>query len=911
MRIPSISAASTLMLLAAVVCSAVPASAQKAVAAVTDKGAATEDSGAGDYEKLLKDADRKDGIFPVIVKAGKVYLELTADQLDKDFYEHATTANGLGGFGIYSGDSFQQDARIVRFHRVDDKHVAVVWPHEIFVAQPGTSLETAVRNSTADSVEAVAAIAAEDKKSKKIAIDTAFLLGDELDLGNLLSQAVENPRNPQGGYHLDPARTYYGPVKAFPKNDLIEVEQTFESGKPDTIDTVTDPRSIQMRVKYNFAEVMSSPDYMPRYGDDRVGYFTAGHITFDRDREFDNRLRYLTRWNIKASDPTKPSPAVKPIVFTLTNTIPEQYRAPIKEAILEWNKAFAQIGILDAVQVQDQPADPAWDADDIRYNTIRWLTEANGGGFAEAQLEWDPRTGEVFRGGVLIDSDIVRYGNNDYDLFVKPTTAYDPDPAASLAAAEIAGDPDLWDPAKLVARDVAVAARRAQRAPGFFHRDEQAHEQFAFGALALQLQGQPVDDAFRYQFLKSIVLHEVGHDFGLQHNFIGHNSLTSAEVRDAAFTHAHGVGSSVMEYAPTNLWPKGRSHGEYFATTLGTYDYYAIHWGYAPVPGATTPAAETATLSKWASHSTDPRFAFASDEDVEYDGHAVDPRIAQYMLTDKPLEWCESQLDLDRSFARTLDARFPAPQAPWDDARLALIRTTGNYMTCAGAMTHYIAGEHLSRARRGDVGATNPLTPVTRAEERRAYGDLDKYLFADNALPLSPTTLSRSVYSEYSSFSLFGATNYAPRHDVSYAQMIAAYQNRALAYMFSPLVLARLADLPTKASPGTTMSLADLFTWTQGSIYGDLAKNDLPKTQVRRNLQRRYAQLLSYLTLRPLPGTPLDAQALARFELTSLAGDIKRNLMRPNLDTQSRAHLEAMQVDVMRALDPHTMLVGA
>jgi len=60
-------------------------------------------------------------------------------------------------------------------------------------------------------------------------------------------------------------------------------------------------------------------------------------------------------------------------------------------------------------EAQDQPTDPAWDPDDIRYNTIRWLTEANGGGFLEAQIEWDPRTGEIFRGGVLIDSDFVRY----------------------------------------------------------------------------------------------------------------------------------------------------------------------------------------------------------------------------------------------------------------------------------------------------------------------------------------------------------------------------------------------------------------------------------------------------------------------------------------------------------------------
>jgi len=365
------------------------------------------------YDKFVKDTERQVGLFPLIRKDGKIYMELTTSQLNKEYYEHATSANGLGGFGLLSGDDFLQEARIFKFVRIGPKAIAVIYPQIRFQSQSGTAIDNAVRASTADSVQAVVAIAVEDKGSGKIVIDPAFLLGDNLDLGTGISQSLER-NNPLGAYRLDPTRTYYGPSKAFPKNVIIEADQTFVSARPRTINTVVDPRTIQFRIKYNISEVLSTPGYMPRYADDRVGYWDEQYVQFDHDNRFDNHVHYAMRWNIEASDPTRPSPAKKPLVYTLTNTIPEAYRPAIREAILEWNKAFVKIGILNAIQVQDQPNDPNWDPDDIRYNTIRWLTENNGGGFAEAQLEWDPRTGEVFRSGVLIDSDIMRFSSVVY-----------------------------------------------------------------------------------------------------------------------------------------------------------------------------------------------------------------------------------------------------------------------------------------------------------------------------------------------------------------------------------------------------------------------------------------------------------------------------------------------------------------
>ncbi len=128
-------------------------------------------------------------------------------------------------------------------------------------------------------------------------------------------------------------------------------------------------------------------------------------------------------------------------------------------------------------------------------------------------------------------------------------------------------------------------------------------------------------------------------------------------------------------------------------------------------------------------------------------------------------------------------------------------------------MTHFIAGEHISRARRGDPNAPLPLTPVSRDEESRAFRNLDAYLFRDAAWNISATTLRRLTYSEYEAFVDFGYTQ-LPRHDLSLSAIVAGYQNRALGAMFTPLVLQRLADLPSKAGTTKPMTMADLFTWT-------------------------------------------------------------------------------------------------
>jgi hypothetical protein len=66
--------------------------------------------------------------------------------------------------------------------------------------------------------------------------------------------------------------------------------------------------------------------------------------------------------------------------------------------------------------------------------------------------------------------------------------------------------------------------------------------------------------------------------------------------------------------------------------------------------------------------------------------------------------------------------------------------------------------------------------------------------------------------------------------------------------------------------------------------------------------------MLGEMITTPAAGTPLDAQALARLQLTALAADVRRSLRAKDIDLQTRAHLLALATDAERALDARTVL---
>ena len=785
------------------------------------------------YDAFTAGAQAHHGLFTIWQKGGGTYMELSPAQLDTDFMETIAPGSGTGQGPVWWGDTDYLPTQILRFERRGDS-VVMLWRN--WYAQTGSNdaAALAVQGNFPDSVVGIGKIAAENAANGDVVFDLSPLLGDNLDLRNVINGALP----PGKAYRLDPSLSYFDSVKAFPENDVITVAQTWSTDEKHVLDVAPDARRVLLRVVYNFIQ-LPNDGYRPRLMDDRVGLYDDIYIDFSTDTRSVRQLPYISRWFFDPADPNRPSPARHPMVIYLSKSIPPEYRGAVRDGCLEWNKAFAKIGILDAIQVRDQPDDPNWDPDDFRYSVIRWLNEVQPSFGATSQTLFDPRTGEEVRTGVLVSAGV---GMNP-----RLTWKY------------------LVDPVR-------------------------------YGRTT-----DPVPPKFVHDAIFSTVVHEMGHNLGMQHNFIGHEAYTAAQIQSSAFTHEHGIASSVMEYAPLNLWPQPYKQGDYYQTTIGPYDYYAIKFGYANVPGAQTPQQEVPTLRRWASAWSNPWTRYASDEDVDYaSGHAADPRVEQGMLTNDPLSWCNVQMRMYRDQIAKLNRYWPADGDAYEQERTVFARMLRSYTRCAGTAAHYLGGQYLSWAHAGDPGAQTPIAPVDRATERRAMQTLDSALFNPNALPVPASILDRLRYSEWSGYSYtswegYGnlpawAYNPPARHDYPFADQLNDAQMAAVEYLFKPLVLQRIDENPS-LSRAQTMTIADLFDWLHAGIFANLRQAAIPL--ISRNLQSRYVARLSVLATAPAEGTPPDAKALAQAELLRIARDASAALGGRH-DAVTKAHLAAL-----------------
>lgn len=811
--------------------------------------AAAADAPPGTYAAFTASATPQHGLFTLWHKDGHVYIDLTDDQLDKDYLETIVPGNGMGGNFIVWGNTDHLPAMLVRFERADDG-IAIVWPNSSFVAPGDASGTLAVRKNFPQSVVGIGKVVAQG--GGHVVFDASPLFGDVLDLDTIINGSLRT--TPADAYRLDPSRTYFGTTKAFPENDVIDVEQLWETQAPHLApDTAPDARSVQMQVVYNFVQ-LPHDDYRPRFADDRVGLYDDIYMDFapQSDTAPTRYLRYLVRWNFAPADPGKPSRATHPMVFYLSDTIPQRFRAPIRDAVLRWNLAFEKIGILDAIEVKNQPNDPNWDPDDIRYNVLRWVTEQHPSFGADSQTLFDPRTGEEFRTGILISADSARFAA------------------------------DTW-------RDVVDPVRYGRNT-------------------------DPVPAQFIYNSFQAEIMHETGHNLGMQHNFIGHAAYTAADLQNPAFTAKYGVATTVMEYAPLNIWPKGTHQGNYYQTVLGPYDYYAMRYAYADIPGATTPQEELPTLQRWASAWSNPLYRYGSDEDVSWsNGHASDPRVEQGEFTNDQLAWTLVQLGIDRGLMDRSVALLPHAGESYEEATDMFRGAFQRYVTLASKTAHWIGGQYLSRAHRGDPGAQVPIVPVPLAMQRRAFTILDDYLFSDAHLTFAPSVLDKLSYAEWAGYGYVGWEGYGnlpvwaydppQRHDFPLLDDIAAAQGRTIDYLFQPTVLARL-DQNALESSVPTLTTPVFFSWMQQAVFGDIAGHArTPISLERRNLQALYESKLIALATKPQAGAPADARALARLELERLAASASARERTSGLADATRAHLDALAARARAALE--------
>ena len=832
------------------------------------------------YATFVKKAERQSGLIDILKKDDDVYLDLGSNDLDHPFIVAPVLASGVGA-DAFAGRIFSPI--LLEFKRVG-KRVLWIDKNADFTAPANSAAAHALAISVTDSVINSTPIVAEDEATKRIVVSAAFFLTDFENVGRDLGGRAAPTFVLFGGppaskFNVDLTKSYIERTKAFPKNDEILANLAF-SGPAGDLSGAPDGRGVRLRMHYSIVEPPPSEGYVPRLADDRVGYFITAHKRFDDDTSPSPFVRYIDRWNFKRG----------PIVYYLTNEIPARYKAAIRAGLLAWNDAFAKAGIPNAVEVRDQPTDPAWDPDDVRYSTVRWITSDRRPFSAYGPHISDPRTGEIIRVEIVIDGETLRSIKRGYtDQVVPSRVARDASglPLATSALANVCTDTATCDTNQDDSADLAAAGSVALRASG---GTPQATERYA------------------NEWLTSVVLHESGHNFGLRHNFISATLYPLASLHDKAFTRSHGLVGSVMGYTPVNISPPGTPQGDYFQLRLGPYDYWAIRYGYASPGKAPTRGSERKFLRAIADESVRPQYAYATDEDAN-GPLAIDPRIATFDLSRDPLAFDANQFAVAGDLARRLDRIYPRDDRPYSEERATFETLLGTYRRAAMLATKYVGGTYTSRDHRGQPGGAVPIRPVPRSEARRAFALLAEHVFSEHAL-----RFPQALYAD------LGPNHYLHRGidridapDFPVEEEVASLQDGVMYAMFSPETMSRLANAAYKATPGTrTMSLDDLFTWTQGAVWGDLEPNLATIPAQHRALQRRYTGLLIAYALAPSfvvqsIGYPSDTASLASYELRHLAPAVDAALRSRRLDVASRAHLEDIRARVRHALDANAV----
>ena len=186
-------------------------------------------------------------------------------------------------------------------------------------------------------------------------------------------------------------------AKAFPQNVELAFEMPLSGGRFGTL-------------HYSFSVLPENTGYKPRKADLRIGYFTTTHRDIGHPDADTPWVRYINRWMLEKADPKlRMSPPKEPIVFYLEHTIPVRYRRWVREGLLEWNRAFEKIGIVNAIEVYQQDARTGAhmekDPEDARYNFILW-TNADMG-FAIGPSRVDPRTGQILDADIVLDEGFI------------------------------------------------------------------------------------------------------------------------------------------------------------------------------------------------------------------------------------------------------------------------------------------------------------------------------------------------------------------------------------------------------------------------------------------------------------------------------------------------------------------------
>ena len=716
---------------------------------------------------------------------GELFFQINASQLNKEYIHFTYTENGVVEVGHNRGS--YRGSRIVSFNRRFNQ-IDVIQHNTNYYFDPKNEVSKAADANISKSILA---------SEKNAAIDTSgncLISADALFLSDKLHEISPGSRSPRKGFKLGriaKEKTYYHRIKNYPANVDFVVNYGFDNPAPEGGSaSVADNRYVNVLLQHSLIEVPQN-NFKPRRDDYRIGYFTE-QVNDMTATGYTNYKDLIHRWDLQKKNPElAKSEPLKPVVWWIENTTPKYLRPIIKHAALQWNKAFEPLGFINAVEVYEQSDTASWDAGDIRYNVLRWTSSPNPpfGGYGPSFV--NPRTGEILGADIMLEYIFLTNRVRLTDVYEVPK-GHEYCHAGSVLHEE-------WNKAQTWAQI----------------------SQLDSGELTRLLE----------ESLHYLILHEMGHTFGLNHNMKASQLNSPEELLNPELTYSRGLIGSVMDYPAINLPPKKEIKVQYEQVEPGPYDLWAIEYGYSV--GFEDATEEEQRLQQILMKSVMPEHTFGNDaDDMRSPGKATDPRINVGDLSSDAITYSVQQIKLAESIMPQLLNRYGHDQHSYEPLRKSFALLFGSYGKNGGIISRYIGGVYVERFMPG-LSNGKPYQAVPAAEQRRAMGALATYIFAPDAFKI-PDGLVHYLQTERRGFNLF------PKSELpSMYEAMLNTQKSVLAHLLHPSTLDRLNE---SHFVGNTYTQSEMLQSLTDAIF----KSDLdvlPNT-MRRNLQVAYTEQL-------------------------------------------------------------------
>ena len=751
----------------------------------------------------IKSSRKNEGLFTIYQDTvnGSMQLYVNKDQLGKEYIYQSFSISGPNSLSL--NQSMHRSNFIFRMQKSFDR-LEFVRVNTSFYYDPENPISKTKDVDKPEAVFSSEKISGQDSAGYLINADGLFI-SEKMDPVKPASSPgfFSVPRFALGG--LNPTKSKLHELRSFPNNTDIVVDLAYDnpgayiSAGAD----VTDPRYLRVRIQHSLIE-MPENDFKPRPDDPRVGYFSQ-QITDQTSISAAPYKDVINHWHLKKKDPSAPiSEPVEPIVYWVENTTPLEYREIIVEAGLKWNAAFEKAGFKNAIQMKIMPDTASWDPADIRYNVIRWVSSANPTYGAIGPSFYNPKTGQILGADITVEW---------YTGSAVPQTE-------ELFKGKIALSDMMFPESETLNYNTCTLGSELKA-------------QLVSGMTALETTDADEKELseMHRQFLTFLIMHEMGHTLGLNHNMKASQMWSPAEINNEELTGRYGLTGSVMDYPAVNIAADSKKQGDYYTTIAGPYDVWAIEYGYRQFPEGE----EKAGLAKILSRSTDPRLSFGNDgDDMRSPGKAIDPRVNVNDLTNDAIGYAEERFKLVNKVMSKLVSKYSKPGQSYAELRARYNSLQIQRMNMISAVSRYVGGVYVDRSFPEQKATVKPFTPVPVATQKKAINALSKYVFAPDAFNADASVFpylmpQRRGFNQASSGDDYKITSTVLTQQVS----------GALAHILHPATLQRITNTRLY---GNRYSVADVMNdLTTGIFSADLKMN---VNVYRQYLQTNYVKAL-------------------------------------------------------------------